>query len=112
MSIVCITQKSSLGLWMLNHLKKFIIFRLMQIVNGFMSIHLAGTFIINILLGCFWLYVLLWELDFYQNDFYGLVMLVFWFVIAMINLAVDLLLPVMVNSAVRTFSFFTILFDV
>ena len=71
----------------------------MQRVNGFMSIHLAATFTINILLGCLWLYVLFWDLGFYRNDPAGLVMLVFWFVVGTIYLAVDLLLP---DSAVRT----------
>ena len=61
----------------------------MQTVNGFMSIHLAATFTINILLGCLWLYVLFWDLDFYRNDPAGLVMLVFWFVVGTIYLAVD-----------------------
>ena len=74
----------------------------MQRVKGFMSIHLAATFTINILLGCLWLYVLFWDLDFYRNDPAGLVMLVFWFVVGTICLAVDLLLPAMVNSTVRT----------
>ena len=53
-------------------------------------------------MGCLWLYVLFWDLDFYRNDPAGLVMLVFWFVVGTIYLAVDLLLPAMVNSAVRS----------
>ena len=70
-------------------------------MDDFLSLHLAVAFIVTILLECVLLYILLWEREFYEDDVYITAMVCFWLTVGVINLAIDLILPAMVNSTVN-----------
>lgn len=69
-------------------------------MDNFISMHLAGAFIINVFMECLLLYILVWERDFYQDDLYITIMISFWLTIIFLSLATDLILSAMVNSTV------------
>ncbi len=74
--------------------------RLVTMVDEFLSAHVAATFITMIICVCLLLYIILWEQEEWINDVLLSMMTIFWLLLSMFALVVELVIPARVNTSV------------